>query len=155
VREMTVKSSADVKHIQPVLIEGGREAVGVRTPQVTTHAKPNKISTPQFCALEYVPTAEGGVTRTIKHVILLVVRQADGVLQFLAHPNLHKVVEVTRLTYVLSLLEEFLARAKSDSEQVFRQLCSLACGSLLTWKVGEHIDEDPDIRDLSVQFMPL
>ncbi len=57
--------------------------------------------------------------------------------------------------YVLSLLEDLLARAKSDSEQLFHQLCLLASGSLLTWKVGEEIDEDPDIRDLSVQFIPL
>ena len=131
-REITVKHSAELRQLRPEPNEGAWKSAAARTANVTPHPEPDKISRPQFCALEYVPTAETGAKRTIKHVILLVVRQADGVLRFLAHPDLHQVVEVTRLTYVLSLLEDLLARAKSDSEQLFRQLCSLACGNLVT-----------------------
>lgn len=110
---------------------------------------------PQYCALEYVTTMEPGAPRTAKHVILLVLKQADGVLRFLAHPNLQAVVEATHLDYVLSLLEDFAVRAQYDAEHLFRQLCSLACGPLLTWQVGGQIDEHPDIRDLSLLFLPL
>lgn len=103
-REITVQQSAAIGHVQPGVMEGGGQSIATRTAKVTAYPEPDKISTPQFSALEYVPTAEAGVTITIKHVILLVVRRADGVLQFLAHPNLHEVVEVTRLTYVCTLV---------------------------------------------------
>jgi hypothetical protein len=127
----------------------GRGAMEIAVPDVDEHP------TPQFCALEYLPRPEAGVPRTIKHVILLVVRQADGVLRFLAHPNLHKVVEVTDLSYVMSLFEDFLIRARQHAEELFRQLCSLACGPLLPWKVGNQLSDDPDIQSLVLEFMPL
>ncbi len=74
---------------------------------------------------------------------------------FLAHPNLHRVVGTAELSYITSLLVEFLVRAKFEAEQLFHRLCSQASGPLLPWKIGDQLEQHPDIRDLAMQFLPL
>jgi hypothetical protein len=149
-----MESSATVKYSQADLMRDEGELDAGETGLETTHGKSDSIPTEQFCALEYVPQLKPA-KRTIKQVVLIVVRQADGCLRFLAHPNLHQVVEATNLAYVISLFEEFLVCAKHHADQLFRHLCSLDSGPLLPWKVGEKIEEHPEIRELATQFMPL
>jgi hypothetical protein len=150
-----MKSSAATNDDEPALPIDIEELDAEETPPMATPLEADRISKPQYCALAYVAKLEPGVARTIKNVILVVVREADGALKFLAHPNLHEVVEVTHLTYVMSLLEELLVCAKRHAEQLFHQLCSLVAGPILPWKVGEKIDDDPEVRDLATQFVPL
>jgi hypothetical protein len=150
--EITMKSNDPIEHAQPSSMTEQGDAE--ETPCATTDLKSDTISMRQFCALAYVPQLKPRAQWPIEHIILVVVKRADGDLEFRAHPNLHQVVEATNLSYVISLLEEFLICAKYHAEQLFGQLCAKHSGPLLPWKVGESIDEHPDIRDIAMRFLP-
>jgi hypothetical protein len=108
-----------------------------------------------FCAIEYVPEPTGVLLTTAKNVISLAVRDAKYVLRFFVHPNLHKIVWAIDLPHIKSLLEDFIERVRRDAENLFRQLCSLSAGILVTRAVGENISYFPKIQELVLQFVPV
>jgi len=110
---------------------------------------------PNFCALEYIPDVDGHPLPTIRNIILLVLRDADCGLRFLIHPGLRQIVKAVDLSYIKSLLEDFILRVKLNAEFLFKQLCSLSVGLLSTRAIGDQIVEYPDIHELVVQFASL
>ncbi len=100
----------------------------------------------QFCALEYRPQSLGSASSRIAPVILLALRDREGNLHFLVHPDLPTIVQGEDLLYIQSLLEDFLLRATQEPEALFKQLSSLGVGPLITQVVGSNIADHPSLR---------
>jgi len=113
------------------------------------------VSAPSFCALAYAPNSYHSESSVIGHVILLVIQEAEDALRFMIHPNLRDIVDAIDLPYIQSLLVDFLERVKLNATHLFRHLCSLAIGPLLTEAVGEQLSLYPEINKLTAQFIPL
>jgi hypothetical protein len=111
---------------------------GGGAPMRTTTLKSGAVSKSRFCAL--------------KHVILLVIEEADRALRFLVHPNLESIVDAIDFPYIKSVLKDFVERINHYAAELFRQLCSLAVGPLHTHAVGERLCEHPDMHKLASQF---
>ena len=80
-------------------------------------------------------------------------RDAGGSLSFLVHPELQKVVREEDLSYIESLLGDFLERAKLHPADLFNQLSSLGVGPLVTKQVGWDPTESHSIQELSSVFI--
>ena len=121
-----------------------------------------RLSTPpdesqkyQFCALDYRPQDRDITSSRIAPVVLLVLRDEKGSLRFLIHPELRAVVQESDWAYLESLLQDFLKRAKLHPEALFKQLCSLGAGPLVTQKVGSSISDHPPLLKLCSHFVQL
>jgi hypothetical protein len=84
-----------------------------------------------------------------------VLRNREGILRFLAHPELSTIVQYEDLDYIQSLLKDFLVRAKREPEALFKQLSSLGIGSLVTQEVGSNLADDSSLQELSSRFVEL
>jgi hypothetical protein len=84
-----------------------------------------------------------------------VLRDGEGNLRFLLHPELHLIVQKEDLEYIQSLLEDFLERAKREPAALFKQLSSLGVGSLVTQEVGSNLDDDSSLKELSSRFVAI
>jgi hypothetical protein len=82
-----------------------------------------------------------------------VVRDEEGKLQFLVHPEWRKGVRKEDSAYIGSLLKDFPERAKLHPEELFQQLCSLTAGPLKTQEAGSHLDEYPHLLKLFAEFV--
>ena len=109
----------------------------------------------QFCSLEYRQQGWGGASSRFRPIILLVLRDGEGNLRFLLHPELHLIVQKEDLEYIQSLLEDFLERAKREPAALFKQLSSLGVGSLVTQEVGSNLDDDSSLKELSSRFVAI
>ena len=109
----------------------------------------------QFCSLEYRPQGWGGVSSRFRPIILIVLRDGEGNLRFLLHPDLHLIVQQEDLEHIRSLLEDFLERAKLEPAALFKQLSSLGVGSLVTQEVGSNLEDDPSLKELSLKFVAI
>jgi len=76
-------------------------------------------------------------------------------LRFLVHPELHMVVADNELSYLESLLKDFLERANQQDAALFKQLSSLEVGPLVTHKVGTDLKEHPALHFHSLEFLEL
>ena len=86
--------------------------------------KPKK----QFCALAYPPQDLSTGPMHAGSVILLVLKDGEGNLDFFVHPELHTVVADHDLTYLEALLKDFVERAKLHPAALFEQLSSVGAG---------------------------
>jgi hypothetical protein len=125
---------------------------GGGAPMRTTTLKSGAVSKSRFCALAYAPMSEDGRLPAVKHVILLVIEEADRALRFLVHPSLESIVDAIDFPYIKSVLKDFVERINHYAAELFRQLCSLAVGPLQTHAVGERLCEHPDMHKLASQF---
>jgi hypothetical protein len=82
-----------------------------------------------------------------------VVKDENGGLQFLVHPELRKHVQADDLAYIESLLRDFARRAKLHPDALFQQLCSLAVGPLIVQETGPHLGECPELLHLVADFI--
>ena len=82
-------------------------------------------------------------------------RDGEGNLRFLLHPDLHLIVQQEDLEHIRSLLEDFLERAKLEPAALFKQLSSLGVGSLVTQEVGSNLEDDPSLKELSLKFVAI
>ncbi len=105
--------------------------------------------------MEYRPNVLGADPLQAGPIILLVLKNREGKLRFLVHPELSKLVTGKDLFYVESLLRDFVERAKLDSEALFQQLSSLGVGPLVTQEVGSSIYDYPALLRLSSRFEQL
>jgi hypothetical protein len=87
--------------------------------------------------------------------MLLVLRDEDGNLRFLVHPELRTIVLEEDLAYIEALLSDFLERAKQDPAALFKQISCLGVGSIVTNQVGSNLSEYPTIESLSSEFVSL
>jgi hypothetical protein len=88
-------------------------------------------------------------------VILLVLRDVEGSLRFLVHPNLRSLAHPEDLEYIESLLQDFVERARLHEEVLFKQLCSLQVGPLVTQEVGQNLSEHPTMQKLASRFVQI
>jgi hypothetical protein len=135
--------------------EDGGERFAGTTLIETMKLEPGPAFKSRFCALTYVPTLEDGRLPAVKHVILLVIHEADCILRFLVNPNLKTIVGAIDLPHIESLLKDFVELINLHAAQLFRQLCSLAVGPLQAESVGEDLYEHPELHELALQFAPL
>jgi hypothetical protein len=135
--------------------EDGEGLFAGTTLQETMNLEPDAISKSRFCALAYAPNAELGLLPAVRHVILIIVQKADCALHILVHPNLKKIVDAIDISYIESLLIDFIERVNLHAAELFRHLCSLAVGPLQTETVGEQLCEHPNIHELALQFAAL
>jgi hypothetical protein len=108
---------------------------------------------PRFCALEYSAASRHNGSPSAGSVILIVVRDENDALQFLVHPQWSSVVAEDDRGYIHSLLEDFIARAATDPDALFQQLCSLAVGPLTTHQIGAGLGSHPNLEALSATFV--
>lgn len=109
----------------------------------------------QFCALEYRPQDWNIASSRIAPVVLLVLKDGDGSLRFLIHPELRAIVTENDLPYIQSLLQDFHERAKLHPEALFKQLSSLGVGPLVTHAAGPSISEHPALLEMYSSFVQL
>jgi predicted NAD/FAD-binding protein len=88
-------------------------------------------------------------------VILLVLRDHEGNLRFLAHPDLGSTVQDEDRVYLQSLLQDFKERASLDPDSLFQHLSNLAVGPLVTRAVGADLEKCPALQTLSSAFTEL
>jgi hypothetical protein len=88
-------------------------------------------------------------------IILLVLEDAEDKLSFLVHPQLRMVVSGSDLSYLESLLRDFVERARLHPAALFKQLSSLGVGPLVTQEVGPRISDHPPLLELCSRFVHL
>jgi hypothetical protein len=88
-------------------------------------------------------------------VIILVLKDESGDLRFFIHPELREIVQNSDLHYLDDLLWDFVERARIDSGGLFKQLCSVGVGPLVTVAVGSDLSEFPDIQEQTSKFVQL
>jgi predicted component of type VI protein secretion system len=88
-------------------------------------------------------------------VILLVLRDRQGGLRIQIHPDLRAVVQTEDLDYIEASLRRCLQRAKMHPMELFKQLCDLAIGSLVTHEVGRDLAEFPSLAGHTSGFVEL
>jgi hypothetical protein len=86
---------------------------------------------------------------------LLALKDGEGRLCFLVHPELNTVVRDNDLSYLESLFKDFLERAKPDPAALFKQLSSLGVGPLVTQETGSNIYDHPHIMELYLRFVQI
>lgn len=109
----------------------------------------------RFCALEYRPQDRHYAASRSASIVLFVLRDEEGNLSFLVHPELRNILRGTDLDYLDSLLWDCVERAKQHPEDLFNQLSSLGVGPLVTHEVGSNISDDPSLSDLCSGFVQL
>jgi len=88
-------------------------------------------------------------------VILLVLRDEEGDLRFLVHPELRNIVQEEDSTYVESLLRDFQVRAQLHPDALFEQISSLSVGPLVTHEAGSDLSNHPQLGQLCSKFVQL
>jgi hypothetical protein len=84
-----------------------------------------------------------------------VLEDGEGSLRFLVHPKLRAIVSDNDLSYLESLLKDFLERAKLNPAALFKQLSSLGVGPLVTQEAGSNISDHPSLLNLCSRFVQL
>jgi hypothetical protein len=107
----------------------------------------------EFCALEYRPRDWSVASSIIAPVIVLVLRDKEGGLHFLVHTELRAIVRGEDLAFIESLLQDFTERTKLHPEALFKHLCSLGVGPLVTQAAGSTPLGHPAIQELSSTFV--
>jgi hypothetical protein len=120
-----------------------------------TNNKTDESPMERFCALGYRPQGWSGGSSQAELVVLLVLADEGGSLRFLVRPELHTVVTGKDLSYIESLLKDFLERAKRDPSALFKQLSSLGIGPLVTQEAGSNISDHPPLLNLCSRFVKL
>lgn len=82
-------------------------------------------------------------------------RDQEGNLSFLVHPELRTIVQKNDLEYIEALLQDFLERAKLHPEALFKQLSSLGVGPLVAREVELSFVDYPSLREISSGFVEL
>jgi hypothetical protein len=87
--------------------------------------------------------------------VLLVLKEEGRQLRLLVHPEWRRIVEGEDIDYLESLFKDFVERAKLHPETLFKQISSLAVGSIVTQETGESLDDYPLLLELSSKFVNL
>jgi hypothetical protein len=105
--------------------------------------------------MEYKPQRRSGDPPHAPFIFLLVLKDENGKLNFLAHPQWRTLVQPEDSEYVESLLADLPVRAKTHPDALFDQLCSLSVGPLETKQIGQSISEHPTLAKLISTFEPV
>lgn len=88
-------------------------------------------------------------------VILIAELDFAGKLSIVIHPGLSSVVESVDASYFQSLFLDFKERAMLHPSSLFKHLCSLGCGPLVTQAGGADIGLYPELVALRHTFVEL
>jgi hypothetical protein len=105
----------------------------------------------RFCALEYAPQ-DSSKPRSI---VLLALDNQRGKLRLLVNRDWRELAHAEDKDYLESLLEDLKERAGLAPESLFKQLCSLGVGPLLTQATGEDFLGDARIMKLCSSFVEI
>lgn len=108
-----------------------------------------------FCALEYRGHSKDIHMSLEASIILVVLKSVENDLSLLVHPEWRSMVEKQDLTYLESLFQDFLERARLRPEALFEQLCALGVGPLVTRKVGSQLSDEPWLKSVLSSFVQL
>ncbi len=86
---------------------------------------------------------------------MLALRESAGTLRVLVHPDLSAMVQEQDFGYLQSLLQDFKERALLHPASLFKQLCSLGSGPLVTQTGGTDLSGCPMIHALTSKFVML
>jgi hypothetical protein len=109
----------------------------------------------QFCVLEYKPHNQAAVSMRLAPILLLVLRNEKGSLQFLVHPDWRSTVQSEDLKYFDCLFCDFLERAETYPDDLFEQISSLGVGPIVTQEVGMGLHEHPFIQKFTSELVDL
>ena len=73
----------------------------------------------------------------------------------MVHPELRAIVQPEDIGYVQALLQDFLERAKLDPNALFKQLCTVGIGPMVTGDIGTELADRPLLLELSSRFAEL
>lgn len=110
---------------------------------------------PRFCVLEYRPQMPHAGSDWTGSIVLLAVRDENGILHFSVRPDWQPGILDEDRDYLDALLADFLERAQLDPEALFQQLCALGVGPLITREVGAQLADRPDLLALAASFKHL
>jgi hypothetical protein len=79
----------------------------------------------------------------------------EGNLRLLIHPEFRALLQDEDRAYFQALLIDLPERAKLQPDALFKQLCSLGVGPLVTQTVGEDLTGNPALLELSSTFVQL
>jgi hypothetical protein len=101
---------------------------------------------PQYCVLDYRAHQGDSAEPKQKHVILSAFFDLDDEndqykLEIFVDPNWRTFVQDVDREYVESLLEDLVQRSRHDAEALFKHLCSLGAGPIVTAEVGTDSTE--------------
>jgi hypothetical protein len=113
---------------------------------------PNENLQGRFCALEYRPQAQVSGSLKPPTIIVLVLKDENGKLRFLVHAQLCSIVTGADISYIQSLLDDFVERATLHPAELFKQLSSLGVGPLVTKETGSSILDKPSLLDICSRF---
>jgi hypothetical protein len=88
-------------------------------------------------------------------ILLLVLRNEKGSLQFLVHPDWRSTVQSEDLKYFDCLFCDFLERAETYPDDLFEQISSLGVGPIVTQEVGMGLHEHPFIQKFTSELVDL
>jgi hypothetical protein len=88
-------------------------------------------------------------------IILIALKDDSENLRLLVDPKWRTIVQKEDLEYIGSLLTDFPNRAQLDSLALFKQLCLLDVGPLVTQKTGTNISRHPVLSELCSGFVQL
>ena len=109
----------------------------------------------QYCLLEYNPQSQGGSLLRARFAFLLALKDERGNLDFRVHPQWRELIQPEDSEYIGSLLADLPIRAKSQPDNLLKQLCSLSVGPLQTKQTGQNIADHPAVAELISTFEPV
>jgi hypothetical protein len=109
----------------------------------------------QFCVLEYKPHNQAAVSMRLAPILLLVLRNEKGSLNILVHPDWRSIVQYEDLEYFDCLFRDFLERAETDPDDLFKQVSSLGVGPIVTKDIGMNLQERPFLQRLFAELVNL
>ena len=109
-----------------------------------------------FCTLEYRSSVQASDrSSSIDQVVLLVMKDGRGGLEFQAFPDLLQIVDESDLQYINDVLLDLPKRARRYPKLLFQQLSSLSLGPLITHKVGIAGVDDQYLIGACAHFVDL
>lgn len=108
-----------------------------------------------FCALGYKPIDWRIAESQEAVLVLFALWNEEGSLTLLVHPDLRSVVMKDDYAYFDSLLPDLVERSRLNPLELFKQLCSLGVGPLVTQEAGKSISDHPAMLVLSSRFVLL
>lgn len=88
-------------------------------------------------------------------VILIALEARGERLRLLVDPNWQQIVCADEWDHVIALLADFSERARDDPEYLFKQLCSLDLGPLITCDFGSQVSRRQQLMEIGSHFVSL
>lgn len=84
---------------------------------------------------------------------MIVIRKRGQPLAMRIRPDWREIVQGPDRNYIRELFNDFAVRAKYDPDGLFRQLCGLSVGPLVTLSVDSDLDHQLEMRALWQDFV--